>query len=437
MDTTPLAPVCPNCGKPLAATAPAGLCPECLTKSGFETNAVREPADDKPAFVPPPTTESPIAGMPPENYVLDIGSCLNRGWALVRGDFWRIVGVTTLSLLLQWASFIVIIKPVVSGPLLGGLLLYFLKKIRGERSTLGTTFSGFSNAYLSLFLGGLVTILLTFVGACCLVLPGIYLAVAWSLTLALIIDKQLGFWEAMELSRKRITQHWWKFFGFIIILWLIKMAGTMVFFVGYLVAAPVALATLMYAYEDIFGAKQLAAVPPPVAPAVAASSLHPIRAWAWVIAVLLALLVIAFGAVSLLRRHVFHVATGTLLRTPAPTAAQHFEPKEQNAKVNSTAINDDFWLHLDRRNYQHYREALGKAPRVLVVRLTHYNINKQSATGIGTHYGWIDGKLANLCVGFSDLVSYGYSPQATWDEALLTRTEFPPRAGSGEVYEPV
>jgi len=93
---------------------------------------------------------------------------------------------------------------------------------------------------------------------------------------------------------------------------------------------------------------------------------------------------------------------------------------------NSPTINDVFWQNLDRNNYQRYREELQKAPHVLVVRPTHYNLNQLSRTGIGVHWGWIDGKMANLCVSFSELVSYAYTKQAVWDERLMTRTEFPP-----------
>jgi serine/threonine protein kinase len=38
------------------------------------------------------------------DYVLDIGSCLSRGWALVRSDFWPIVGITALVLALLSAA---------------------------------------------------------------------------------------------------------------------------------------------------------------------------------------------------------------------------------------------------------------------------------------------------------------------------------------------
>src|SRR6266581_3887931 len=48
MDTTPL---CPSCGKPLAASAPKGLCQECLLKAAFPTGP--ETGGPAPPFNPP------------------------------------------------------------------------------------------------------------------------------------------------------------------------------------------------------------------------------------------------------------------------------------------------------------------------------------------------------------------------------------------------
>jgi tRNA A-37 threonylcarbamoyl transferase component Bud32 len=558
------------------------------------------------------------------DYTLDIGSCLRRGWALVRSDFWPVVGVTALILLLRIAALPTLIGIVVSGPLMGGLCLYFLKKIRGEQAGAGTAFSGFSIAFLPLFLASFVKAVLTIAGFCCLLLPGIYLTVAWTFTLVLVIDKRLGFWTAMGLSRKTISKHWWKFFGFSIVLSLIKLAGMLVFVVGSLVTAPIALAALMYAYEDIFGArKEPADIPSPV-PAVAAtapSTRQPNRFRGWLIVVVLALIVITIGIVLVLIRPAT-VATPPLIQTPEYAAARQSMPaiaetdlgssnafwnllnedqrdmaqrtdrqfrnffdtrtftgwsdKERahlethlvdtlegpqtreyyqaintlaalhstnalpalreiafdrrnkdnrdrwmavralgiigdktavpelihliyhnNSNVRSWAqislvrltgqnfgkdwqtwgkwwnsqdgqppfnpeiihwlssshaesdgaaeslaesdrkpskssqgksspiINDVFWQNLDRKNYERYRKGLRQAPHVLVVRHTHYNLNELSHTGIGIHHGWIDGKMANLCVSFSELVSYAYSQQAAWDPHLVVRTEFP------------
>jgi hypothetical protein len=266
------------------------------------------------------------------DYSLDIGHCLHRGFALVWGDFLPVVGVTALILLLQAAALSILVGVIISGPLMGGLCLYFLKKIRGEPAGVRTAFSGFSRAFLPLFLASFVMCVLVAAGFVCLILPGIYLAVAWAFTLALVIDKQLGFWPAMRLSRQIISKHWWKFFGLIIVLSLIKMAGMLLLAVGFLVAAPVALAALMYAYEDIFGAtKTPDDIPSPVP---AAAVIKPSGGWKKAIVVgglgLAALILLVSLAV---------VFIGTKLKsalTITPTIAMNQQPASTNAPVIET-----------------------------------------------------------------------------------------------------
>src|SRR5207247_899615 len=180
-------------------------------------------------------------------------------WALVLSDFWPIVGISALILLLVQAASSTAVGIVAGGPLMGGLWLYLLKKARHEQAGVDTAFAGFRVAFLNLFLAGFVTFLLTLIGFICLILPGIYLAVAWMFALVLVIDKQMDFWPAMELSRKTVGKHWWKFFGFWLVLVLMNLVGLMLCWVGFFLTAPVALAATVYAYEDIFGAAASAA----------------------------------------------------------------------------------------------------------------------------------------------------------------------------------
>jgi predicted Ser/Thr protein kinase len=206
------------------------------------------------------------------DYTLNIRSCLRRGWALLRGNFWPFVGITALFLaLLGFASSVggasirhgplgensaeitSALVMLVWGPLAGGLFLYFLKKIRNEQATVETAFCGFSHRFLHLFLAGFVTSLLTWLGFFCFILPGIYLLVAWMFTLPLVVDKGMDFWSAMELSRKMVTKHWWKFFGMAIVMLLLTFAGVLALFIGMFVMIPLVLVMSMYAYEDVFG----------------------------------------------------------------------------------------------------------------------------------------------------------------------------------------
>jgi uncharacterized membrane protein len=239
------------------------------------------------AAPPPPSPAADAAAIAQEilarDYTLNIRSCLRRGWKLLKGEFWPFVGVTALVLvLLSFASSFGgaainhnktrgdleittgTLAMLVWGPLAGGLLFYFLKKIRREPATVETAFCGLSHRFLHLFLAGFVTSLLTWLGFLCLILPGIYLLIAWMFTLPLVIDKQLDFWSAMELSRKVVTKHWFKFFGFGLVLLLLAFASMLALFIGFFVMSPLILASLMYAYEDIFGGITPVAAPPPI-----------------------------------------------------------------------------------------------------------------------------------------------------------------------------
>jgi uncharacterized membrane protein len=130
-----------------------------------------------------------------------------------------------------------------------------LKLIRGERAEFGDAFVGFSKAFLPLFLCGLIMQLLVSVGFMLCIIPGIYLGVAWIFALPLVIDKQLDFWPAMELSRKVVSHHWWTLFALLLVNLLVILLGVVVCLVGVFIAQAVVLAAMTYAYEDIFGRK--------------------------------------------------------------------------------------------------------------------------------------------------------------------------------------
>ncbi len=232
---------------------------------------------------PPPASDAKAiaAQILAEDYTLNIGSCLRRGLKLLKSNFWPFVGITALLFaLMAFAESIGAttvqhgpagrhsfeigsgVAILIWGPLAGGMYLYLLKKIRGEKATIETVFSGFSGRFLNLFLGGFVAYLLTWIGFLCFILPGVYLLVAWTFTLPLIADKQLDFWSAMELSRKVVTKHWWIFLGFIVLGALMMFAGLLALFVGVLIMAPWVVSAQMYAYEDILGSLKPTAAPP-------------------------------------------------------------------------------------------------------------------------------------------------------------------------------
>ncbi len=240
------------------------------------------------AFAPKsPTSDTPpvfaSADWQERDYELDIGGCISRGWELVKNNFWPTVGVTTLVILIiaavnqlfgiftrpaingmitqhQFSAggiFIVLLVTVISAPVYtvftAGLFKYYLKLIRGEDATIGDAFSGFGSSLGQLVLLSLVQMIFVLIGYALCLIPGIYLAVAWYFSIPLVIDKRMGFWEALELSRKLVSKHWFIVFAFMIVYGLLVMAGVLACCIGIFVTMPIGFAALMYAYETIFG----------------------------------------------------------------------------------------------------------------------------------------------------------------------------------------
>jgi len=82
--------------------------------------------------------------------------------------------------------------------------------------------------------------------------------VAWIMTYPLVIDKQIQFWDAMEVSRKVVSKHWWNFFGFFLLWCLINLGGLLLCGLGVFITFPWTSIAVVYAYEDIFGQSKVA-----------------------------------------------------------------------------------------------------------------------------------------------------------------------------------
>ena len=60
----------------------------------------------------------------------------------------------------------------------------------------------------------------------------------------------------MEVSRRVVHRQWWTMFGLAIVLFLLNVVRVLACLVGCIVTAPLSVAALMYAYEDLFAARQ-------------------------------------------------------------------------------------------------------------------------------------------------------------------------------------
>jgi len=108
---------------------------------------------------------------------------------------------------------------------------------------------------------GLLSTLLTYLGFALLIVPGIYLSVAYGMTLPLLAFHELGPWKAMEMSRKAISHRWFRVFGLYLLVGLLVGLSALPLGIPLIWTAPWGLLVMGVLYRRIFGMP--AGAPPP------------------------------------------------------------------------------------------------------------------------------------------------------------------------------
>jgi uncharacterized membrane protein len=99
----------------------------------------------------------------------------------------------------------------------------------------------------------LATYLLTFIGYCLFILPGLYLSIAYFLVIPLIVEKNMSIWQAMETSRKAINHVWFSIFGLFLVFTLLSIAAIFTLGIGYIWLFPMMIISYGVIYRTIFG----------------------------------------------------------------------------------------------------------------------------------------------------------------------------------------
>lgn len=142
-------------------------------------------------------------------------------------------------------------------PFMAGIYMMAIRRVAGQSVSFGELFAYFSQV-LPLTIAALLIGVFTSLGFLLLILPGIYLSVAYMMTVMLIAERGLSAWQAMEISRRAITQHWFKFFGLLIVLSLINIVGAMLLLVGLIWTVPLSIIAVALVYRTIFGIREQA-----------------------------------------------------------------------------------------------------------------------------------------------------------------------------------
>ncbi len=139
----------------------------------------------------------------------------------------------------------------VTVPITAGLILYAIRRSVGETPTFADVFQYYAKM-MPITLQQLLMYLLIYVGLICFIIPGIYLSVAYMFALPLMVEKNLGIWEALEISRKAITKKWWQVFALGILLGIFILLSVFTI-IGWIWTVPLAYLATGVLYRQLFG----------------------------------------------------------------------------------------------------------------------------------------------------------------------------------------
>jgi len=140
----------------------------------------------------------------------------------------------------------------IEAPLLAALLMMGIHRVNGIALEVGDLFRYYVLVWPLAALAALVYLLVT-AGLFLLVLPGIYLSVAYIFVFPLMIDKGMGIWEAMETSRRAVTHRWFTLFGTLLAMALLTALSAVPLGIGLVWTLPMCYLAYGIMYTRIFG----------------------------------------------------------------------------------------------------------------------------------------------------------------------------------------
>jgi hypothetical protein len=226
--------------------------------------------------------------------------CIQRGFDLIKTQYWLFVGITIVGMLIG----AVVPLGILMGPMMCGIYLALLQTRRGRPIEFGTLFKGFDffgdsliatllhlvpvivilipsyMIFLAFYVGFIVTMsqshgepnpaaILGFVGFIfvfwiAIVVVLIVVSIAFIFAYPLIVDRRLSGLNAVKLSIRAAMANFSRLLGMLLLTFLMNLVGALFCYVGALLVAPISLAAIAMAYEQVFGLGEVQPnLPPP------------------------------------------------------------------------------------------------------------------------------------------------------------------------------
>ncbi len=185
-----------------------------------------------------------------------VGQWLGRGWdRFVEAPIpYLVVGLVGVALTSFTGGLLL-------GPVLVGLAAMGVRRARLQRVEAADFFQAF-NFFLPGLMSGLLVICFSLAGLIFLIVPGLVIFAMYLFTFHFIFDQEQDFWEAMESSRRLVSQDYFGFSLFAALLLFLNFLGMLFFGVGCVATLAITSLAVTEAYLDV--ADGAAPAPPTV-----------------------------------------------------------------------------------------------------------------------------------------------------------------------------
>lgn len=213
--------------------------------------------------------------------------CLKEGWAGIKDQYWLFLGIVFVGAFVGGA-----VPVVLFGPMMCGVYLCLLRKLRGQPVEFAMLFKGFDYFlpglvaaaiqfipmfvilvpfYIVMFVmmmsqapqgrvspdeasAYLMTILLLYFGFMIIVLiVSFAIMIFFLFPYALIVDRKMAGLDAVKTSMKAGAANFGGILGLLLLNFLLILAGVLVCYVGAFFTMPISFASYATAYRKIFG----------------------------------------------------------------------------------------------------------------------------------------------------------------------------------------
>lgn len=211
-------------------------------------------------------------------YEFSIGSVLSEAWEKTSGSKWPIhlgffyyflvviavmigLGVVMAGLMAVTEEPVVLVLVqvvtqlginLIAMPMIMGIVMMGIKRSVDAPISASMVFNNFSKI-LPLFATIILMYIMMLIGFLLLVIPGIYLMIAYYMAMPLVVEKGLSPWQAMETSRKTITHRWFSVFGLFIVMIIILTISMIPLGLGMIWTLPMMMIAYGILYRNMFG----------------------------------------------------------------------------------------------------------------------------------------------------------------------------------------